>query len=229
MIKILSPGYGLTERSISADFPTQSLKKQLYKILTHQQSLYYNHNILEQEALITWQIFKETEGKLGCSGSYSVAKSCLTLYDLMDCSTSGFPVLHYLQEFAQIQDHWVNDAIQPSYFLLPTSTPALNLFQNQGPFQWVSSLHQVAKVLELKLQHQSSNEYSGLISFRIDSFDLLAVQGTQESFPAPQFDSINSLALNLFYGSTFTSVHDYRKNHCFDYMDLCWQSDVSVF
>ena len=72
MIKILSPGYDLTERSISADFSTQSLKKQLYKILTHQQSLYYNYNILEQEALITWQIFKETEGKLGCSGCYSV-------------------------------------------------------------------------------------------------------------------------------------------------------------
>ena len=121
---------------------------------------------------------------------------------------------------------WCHPAIS---FLLPTSTPALNLFQNQGLFQWVSYLHQVAKVLELKLQHQSSNKYSGLISFRIDWFDLLAVQGTQESFPVPQFGSINSLALNLFYGSTFTSVHDYWKNHSFDYTDLCWQNDVSVF
>ena len=71
-----------------------------------------------------------------------------------------------------------------------------------------------------------SNEYSELISFRINWFDLLAVQGTQESSPAPQFKSINSLVLSLHYGSTLTSVHDYWKNHSFDYMDLCFQNDV---
>ena len=70
-----------------------------------------------------------------------------------------------------------------------------------------------------------SNEYSELISLRIDWFDLLAVQ---ESSPA-QFEKINSLTLSLLYGSTFTSIHDYSKNHRFDYMELCWQSDVSAF
>ena len=77
----------------------------------------------------------------------SVNKSCLTLCNLMDCSTPGFPVLHYLLEFAQTQVHWVSDAIQPSHPLSPPSPPALNLSQHQGVFQWVSSSHQVTKVL----------------------------------------------------------------------------------
>ena len=67
-----------------------------------------------------------------------------------------------------------------------------------------------------------------MISFRIDWFDLLAVQGTQESSPTPWFKSINSLMLSLLYGPTLTSIHDYWENHSFDWMDLCWQSDVKV-
>ena len=75
-----------------------------------------------------------------------------------------------------------------------------------------------------------SNEYSGLICFRIDWFDFLAIQGTlKESSPAPQFESISSLALSLLYDPTLTSIHDYLKNHSFDYTDLCQQSDVSAF
>ena len=81
----------------------------------------------------------------------SVAKLCLNLWDPMDCSTPGFPVLCYLPAFAQTQVHWVIDTIQPSH-LLSSSSPALSLSQHQGFFQWVSSLHQVAKLLEL--QHQ---------------------------------------------------------------------------
>ena len=77
------------------------------------------------------------------------------LCDPMDCSAPGFPVLLHLQEFALTHVHWVRDAIQSSHPLLPPSPPALNLFQHQGHFQWVSSSHQVAKVLELQLQHQS--------------------------------------------------------------------------
>ena len=90
-------------------------------------------------------------------------------------------VHHQLLEFTQTHVHWVSDAIQPSLPLSSPSPLAFNLSQHQGLFQWVSSLHQVAKVLEFQLQHQSSNEYSGLISFRIDWFDLLAVQGTLKS------------------------------------------------
>jgi len=74
-----------------------------------------------------------------------------------------------------------------------------------------------------------SNEYSELTSFRINWFDLLAVQGTQESSPTPQFESINSSALSLLYGPTLTSVHDYWKNHSFDYMQLCQQTRLSDF
>ena len=107
----------------------------------------------------------------------SVAQSCPTLCDPMDCSTPGFPVLHHLPEFAQTHLHWVGDAIQPSHPLSSPSPPALNLSQHQDLFQWVGSLHPSTKVLELQLQH----EYSGLISFRIHLFDLLAVQGTLKS------------------------------------------------
>ena len=73
-----------------------------------------------------------------------------------------------------------------------------------------------------------SNEYSGLISFRIGWFEFCALQGTLNS-PLPQLESINSLACSLLHGPTLTSVHDYRKNYSFDYMNLCWQSDVSSF
>ena len=78
-----------------------------------------------------------------------------TLCDPMDCSTPGFPVLHHLLEFSQTHVHWVSDAIQPSDPLPSPSPPAFNLSQHQGLFQWVSSSHQVAKVLQFHLQHQS--------------------------------------------------------------------------
>ena len=90
------------------------------------------------------------------AGCYcSVAQSCLTLCNPLDCSTPGFPVLHNLLEFAQAHVHWVSDAIQPSRPLLSPSPPAFSLSQHPGLFQWVVSSHQVAKVLELQLQHQS--------------------------------------------------------------------------
>ena len=85
----------------------------------------------------------------------SVAQSCLTLCDPMGCSTPGFPVHHHLLELAQTHLHWVSGAIQPSHSLSAPSPPAFDLSQHQGLFQWVSSSHQVTKVLELQLQHQS--------------------------------------------------------------------------
>ena len=85
---------------------------------------------------------------------YSVTKSCLTLCHTMDCSPRGSLVLHCLPEFAQTHVHWVGDAIQPSHTLLLPS-PALNLSQHKGLLQWVGSSHQVAKIWELQLQHQS--------------------------------------------------------------------------
>ena len=80
----------------------------------------------------------------------SVAQSCPTLCNPMDYSMRGFPVLHSLPEFAQTHVHWISDAIQPYHPLSPPSPPALSLSQHQGIFQWVSSLHQVAKVLALQ-------------------------------------------------------------------------------
>ena len=113
----------------------------------------------------------------------SVTQSCLTLCDPMNRSTPGLPVHHQLPESTQTHIHCVGDAIQPSHPLLSPSSPALNLSQHQGLFQWVSSSHQVAKVLEFQLQHQSFQwiNQSGLISFRMDWLNLLAVQGTLKS------------------------------------------------
>ena len=85
----------------------------------------------------------------------SVTQSCPTLCDPMNCSTPGLPVHHQLLESTQTYVHWVGDAIQPSHPLSSPSPPALNLSQHQGLFKWVSSSHEVAKVLEFQLQHQS--------------------------------------------------------------------------
>ena len=85
----------------------------------------------------------------------SVAQFCRTLCDPMNCSTSGLPVHHQLPEPTQTHVHWVGDAIQLSHPLLSPSPPALNLPQHQGLFKWVSSSHEVAKVLEFLLQRQS--------------------------------------------------------------------------
>ena len=148
----------------------------------------------------------------------SVDQSCLILWDHMDSSTPGFPVPHYLLEFAQTHILWANEAIQASHPLLPPSPPAFNLSQHQGFFQWVSSSHQVAKTLEL--QHQSFQWI-----FRVDFLSDWLVwsrcpRNSEESFPGPQFESISSLALSLLYGPTLTSVYDYWKNHSFDNTDL---------
>ena len=85
----------------------------------------------------------------------SVTQSCRTLCDPMNCSMPGLPVHHQLLESTQTHVHQVSDAIQPSHPLSSPFPPALNLSQHQGLFQWVSPLHQVAKVLEFQFQHQS--------------------------------------------------------------------------
>ena len=99
----------------------------------------------------------------------------------MKCSTSGFPVLHYLMELAQNHVHWVGDAIQPSYPLLSPFPRAINLSQHQDLFQWVSASHQVARVLEVQLHHLFFQWIFSVLSFSIDWLDLLAVQGTLKS------------------------------------------------
>ena len=160
----------------------------------------------------------------------SVSQSCATLCDPMNPSMPGFPIHHQLPEFTQIHAHRVSDAIQPSHPLSSPSPPAPNPSQNQGLFQWVSSLHEVAKVLEFQLQHQSFQWtprtdllYDGLVVSPCSPRD------SQESSPSPQFKRINSSSLSFLYSPTLTSIHNHCKNHSFDQMDLCWQSNVSAF
>ena len=104
----------------------------------------------------------------------SVTKSCLTLCSPMDCSTPGLPVPHHLLEFAQVHVHWVGDAIQPSHPLWHPSPPALNLSQCQSLFQWVALHIRWPKYWSFSFSISPSSEYSGLISFKIDWFELLA-------------------------------------------------------
>ena len=107
----------------------------------------------------------------------SVGQSCPVLCNPMDCSMPGFPVLHQLLELAHTRVYWVDDAIQSSHLLSSPSPPAFHLSQHQGLFKWVSSSHQVARVWEFQLQHQSCQW-----TLRSDGrLDLLAVQGTLKS------------------------------------------------
>ena len=138
----------------------------------------------------------------------SVVQSCPTLFEPINHSTPGLPVHHQLPESTQNYVHWVSDAIQPSYPLSSPIPPALGLSQHQVLVQSVSSLHQVAKLLELQIQHQSYQWILGLISFRMDCLDLLTVQ---ESSPTPQFKSNNSSVLSFLYSPTLTSIHDHWK------------------
>ena len=112
----------------------------------------------------------------------------------MDCSMPGFPVHHQLLALAQTHVHWVCDAIQPSHLLSSHSPSAFNLSQHKGLFQWVSFLHQVAKVLELQFQHQFFERI-----FRIDWFDLLAVQGTLKSLLQHHSSKASILCHSAFF------------------------------
>ena len=143
----------------------------------------------------------------------SIAQLGPTLCDPMDCSTPGFSVLHHLPDFAHIHIHWVSDAIQPSH---PLSSPSstLNLSQHQGLYQWVAIHIRWPKFWSFSFSFSPSNEYSGLISFRIDWFDLLTVQGMLKILKISNVNStcnLNSLPGNVAYSQilgtrTWTSL-----------------------
>ena len=141
----------------------------------------------------------------------SLAQSYLTLCDPMDCSTPDISVHCQLPEFIQTHVHWVGDAIQPSYPLLSPSLPAFNLSQHQGLFQWVSSSHQVAKDWSFSFNISPSNEHPGLISFRMDYLDFLAVQGTLKSLLQHHSSKASILQCSAFFIVQLTSIHDYWK------------------
>ena len=123
----------------------------------------------------------------------------------MDCSTPGFRV-HQLLEPTQTHVHHVGDAIQPSHPLSSPSPPIFNLSQYQVFSNELVLCIRWPKYWSSSFSINPSNEYSGLISFRIDQFDLLAVQGALRSSPTPQFKTINSSALSFLYGPTLASI-----------------------
>ena len=147
----------------------------------------------------------------------SVTQLCPTLCDPMNYSMPGLPVHHQLPEFTQTQVHRVGDAIQHSHPLSSPSPPAPNPSQHQSLFQWVNSLYEVAKVLEIQPQHQSFQWTpmsdlleDGLVGSPCNPRDL------QEPSPTPQFRSINSSTLSFLHSPTLTSIHDHWKNHSLD-------------
>ena len=142
--------------------------------------------------------------------------SHVRLCNPMNRSTPGLPVHHNLPESTQTRVLWAGDTIQPPHPLSP-SPPAFNLSQQQGLFRWVNSSHQVAKVLEFQLQHQSF-QWTPRTDLLLDGLvgSPCSPRDSQESSPIPQFKSINSSVLSFLYNPTVTSIHDHWKNHSLD-------------
>ena len=159
----------------------------------------------------------------------SVAKSRPTLCNPVECSMPGPPSFNISRGRLQLMSI---ESVMPSKhlvlchpLLLPSLFPSIRVFSSESAlgFRW-------PKFWSFGFSNSPSDEYLELISFRINWFDLLAVQGTLTCLlQIPQFKSISCLALSLLYGLTLTTIHDAGKNHSFDYMDLCQQNDVSSF
>ena len=146
----------------------------------------------------------------------SVANSCPTLCDPMNHSTPGFPVHHQLPEFTQTHVHWVGDAIQPSHPRSSPSPPApippsIRVFSNE------STLHmRCPKDWRFSFNISPSSEHPGLISFRMNWLDLLAVQGTLKSLLQHHSSKASILRHSVFFTVQLTSIHDHWKNHSLD-------------
>ena len=128
-----------------------------------------------------------------------VAQLCPTVCNHMNCSTPGLPVHHQLPEFTQTHLHRFGDAIQPSHSLSSPSPPSFNLSQHQGLFKWVSSSHQWPKYWSFSFSISPSNEYSGLISSRMEWLDLLAVQRTLKSLLQHHSSNTSILQHSAFF------------------------------
>ena len=170
-----------------------------------------------------WILFESQFNYRYCCSS--VVKSCPTLCNPIEHSMPGFPILHYLLEFAQIHVHWVGDSndliLCHPLLLLPSIFLSIRVFSvNQIFASGGQNIGASASALPMNIQGCFPLELSGFIS--------LLSKGLSGVFSAPQFESISS-SLSLLYGPTLTSVHDYWKNHSFDYRDLCQQNDVSAF
>ena len=196
--------------------------------------------------LIIWSHWRELEsdrGKLGLFAKLylrklrgiifiqsSIAKSCMTFCKPMECRqpSLSFTISQSLLKLMATESvmasyHFI---LCRSLFFLSSIFPSIRVFFNElalhirWPKYWNFSFG---------FRISPFNEYLGLISFRIEWFDLLALEGLSGVFSGLIVKSINSWALSLIYGPTLTSIYDYWKNHSFDCMDLCQQSDVSAF
>ena len=160
----------------------------------------------------------------------SVAKSSLTLCDPMNCSMPDFPVLYHFLEFAQLM---FIESVMPSnhlilchpLLLLPSIFPSIKVFSNELALcvRW-------PKYWNFSFVISPFNEYSWLVSFRIDWFDLLAVQGTPKSLLQHHSSKASILHCSVFFMVQLSHLYTTTgKDHSRDYMDLCWQSDVFGF
>ena len=146
----------------------------------------------------------------------SVTQSCLILFDPRNRSTQGLPVHHQLPEFTRLTS--IESVMLSSHLilcrpllLLPPTPHSIRVFSNESTLRMMWP-----KYWSFSFSIIPSKEIQGLISFRMDWLDLLAVQGTLKSLLQPQFKSINSSALSLLHSPTLTSIHDHWKNHSFD-------------
>ena len=170
-----------------------------------------------------WKVKSESEAAQSCpflvtpwTAAYQAPPSMGFSRQEYWSGVPGFPIHHQLPELSQTHFHWVDDAIQPSHPLSSPFSPPFNFSQHQGLFQWASSSHQVAKVLEFQLQHQSLQRIFRT-SFRIDWLDLLAVQGTLKSLLQCYSSKASILQCSAFFVvPALTSIHDYWKNHSFN-------------
>ena len=146
--------------------------------------------------------------------SHSVVSNSLRRHGLQQ---ARLPFHHQPPEFTQTHLHWVGDATEPSHPLSSPSPPTFNLSQHQSfPMSQFFASGDQDIDWSFSFSFSPSNEYSGLISFRIEWFDLLAIQKTLKSSPTPQFKSINSSALSFLHSPSLTSVCDHWKNHSLD-------------
>ena len=146
----------------------------------------------------------------------SVTQSCPTLCDPMNHRMPGLPVHHQLPEVTQTHAHWVHDAIQPSHpllplLLLPPTLPSITVFSNESSIRmrWPKSWGFSFSIIP-------SKEIPGLISFRMDWLDLLAVQGTLMSLLQHHSSKASILQHSAFFTVQLTSIHDHWKNHSLD-------------
>ena len=185
---------------------------------THLRNFFYLSNLLQMPNSIEWSTLSSWATSRvamrisfdDCSQFNSVTQLCPTLCDPMDCSMPCLPVHHGLPQFIQIHVHWVGNAIEPSHPLLslllpPSIFPSIRVFSISLCIRW-------PKYWSFSFSISPSSEYSGMISFRIDNFDLVAVQGTLKSLLQHHSskESIFSVQLSLWSNS---HIHTWLLNH----------------